>query len=63
MSALARKIHRDEFEQLALETAEPTRPVLQVAAPQAVATRRGLTCRWQIDPVARRLVQVWELRD
>jgi hypothetical protein len=63
MSALARKIHSAEFEQVTLETPEPVRPALQVAAAPAAAPRHRLTFRWQMDPVERRLNHVWELRD
>jgi hypothetical protein len=62
MSALARRIHSAEFEQVTLKTPEPVRPALQVAAAPAAARHR-LTFRWQMDPVERRLVHVWELRD
>jgi len=63
MSALARKIHSAEFEQVTLETPEPVRPALQVAAAPAAAARHRLTFRWQMDPVERRLIHVWTLRD
>ena len=60
MSALARKIHSAEFEQVTLETPEPVRPALQVVT-SAAAPRHRLTFRRQMDPVERPLVQVWEL--
>ena len=63
MSALARKIHSAEFEQVTLETPEPVRPALQIVRARQAAKRRGLTFRWRTDPVERRLVQVWELCD
>ena len=63
MSALARKIHSAEFEQVTLKTPEPVRPALQVVRARQAAKRRGLTFRWRMDPVERRLVQVWELCD
>ena len=62
MSALARKIPSAELEQLA-ETPEPVRPALPAVRARQAAKRHGLTFRWQMDPVERRLVQVWELRD
>jgi hypothetical protein len=46
-----------------VETPEPVRPALQVVRARQAAKRRGLTFRWQMDPVERRLVQVWEPRD
>lgn len=61
MSALAQKIHSAEFEQVTLETPEPVRPALQVVA--GPAPRHRITFRWRMDPVERRLVQVWELRE
>ena len=63
MSGLARRIHSAEFERVTLKTPEPVRPALQVAAAPAAAPRRRITLRWRMDPVERRLVQVWELRD
>ena len=63
MSALARKIHSAEFEQVTLETPEPVRPALEAVRARPAAERRGLTFRWQMVPVERRLIQVWELRD
>jgi hypothetical protein len=63
MSALARKIHSAELEQVTLETPEPVRPALEAVRARQAAKRRGLTFRWQMDPVERRLVQVWQLRD
>jgi hypothetical protein len=63
MSALAQKIHSAEFEPVTLETPELVRPALQVVAGPAAAPRRRLTLRWRMDPVERRLVMVWELRD
>jgi hypothetical protein len=62
-SALARKIHSAELEQVTLEPPEPVRPALQVVAGPAAAARHRLTFRWRMDPVERRLVQVWESRD
>jgi hypothetical protein len=38
------------------------RPALQVVTSPAAARHR-LTFRWQMDPVERLLVQVWELSD
>jgi hypothetical protein len=63
MSALAQKIYSAEFEQITLETPEHVRPALQVIAGTATAPRRRITFRWRMDPVERRLVQVWELRE
>ena len=63
MSALARKIHSATFEQVALEAPEPVRPALQLVPAQQAMKRHGLAFRWQMDPVERRLVQVWEPRD
>ena len=60
MSALARRAHSVEFEQITLDAPEPVRPALQIVRACQAAKRRGLTFRWQIDPVDRRLVQVWE---
>jgi hypothetical protein len=63
MSALARKIHSAKFEQVAFETPERVRPAPRVVQARQAATHHGLTFRWQMDPVERRLVQVWEPRD
>ena len=63
MSGLARRIHSAEFERVTLKTPEPVRPALQVAAAPAAASRYRLTFCWRMDPVERRLVQVWELCD
>ena len=63
MSALARKIHLAEFEQVTLETPGPVRSALQVVTGPAAAPRHRLTFRWRMAPVERRLVQVWELCD
>ena len=63
MSALARKIPSAELEQVTLETPEPVRPALPAVRARQAPKRHGLTFRWQMDPVERRLVQVWELRD
>ena len=63
MSALARKIHSAEFEQVTLKTPEPVRPALEAVRARPAAKPHGLTLRWQMDPVERRLIQVWELRD
>jgi hypothetical protein len=60
MSALARKAHSVEFEQVTLDAPEPVRPALQIVRARQAPKRHGLTFRWQIDPVDRRLVQVWE---
>jgi hypothetical protein len=61
MSALAQEIHAAEFEQVTLATPKPVRPALQVVAGPVAAPRRRFTFRWRMDPVERRLVQVWEL--
>ena len=63
MLALAQKIHSAEFEQVTLETPGPVQPALQVVAGPAAAPRHRITFRWRMDPVERRLVQVWELRE
>ena len=62
MSALARKIDAEGLGLLAGENTEPTQPSLRVVTSQETACR-GLIFRWQMDPVTRQLVQVWEPRD
>jgi len=63
MSALARKIHSAKFGQAALEAPEPVRSALQIVRARQATKHHGLAFRWQMDPVERRLVQVWEPRD
>jgi hypothetical protein len=60
--------HSAALEQVTPETPEPitpktpesVRPALRVVRARQAAKRHGLTFRWQMDPVERRLVQVWE---
>jgi hypothetical protein len=63
MSALARKAHSAEFERVPLDAPEPAQSALHIVRAGQSAKRHCLTCRWQMDPVDRRLVMVWEPRD
>jgi hypothetical protein len=62
MSALAQKIYSAEFGQVTLEAPKSAQSELLASAGPVATPRHRLTFSWRMEPLERRLVQVWEPR-